>query len=378
MGVRIFDDNYLIPSLISNQYKSSEQAAFPLTNAFNFQRRSRVWRSNGYWNITSSNNTIIFRETTGVDLTATVAVSEYTSTTALYAAIKTALEAVGASTYTISQDATTLKHKFTSNGSGGGGIFEIYWSNASTTMETILGFSSDEDDTGALTYTADALRIHTSEWITWDFGITTLPKAFALIGARNDPIKITPSATITLSANETNVWTSPTYQTTITYDDEVMYVTSSTGLWTEALRYARLDIVDNDNTAGYIEVGALYLGDFFDPTRARVQYPFAGSYVDRSITTFSEGGQSFSDVREKTEVFSISWFGLTVAEKEQIDTMWLSFGTSQPFFVEFDPDTSFYSTVNKSIRYVKFQQEPSYDLVSPANFSCRMTLREEL
>lgn len=378
MGVRIFNDNFIDPNLVSSQTESSEQAAFPVSNAFNFQRRSKVWRSNGYWDITSSNNTIIFRETTGVDLTATVATSGYTSTTALYAAIKTALEAAGASTYTIAQDATTLKHKLTSDGSGGGGIFEIYWSNASTTMDTILGFSSDEDDTGALTYTADALTIHTSEWITWDFGISTLPNAFALIGGRNSPIKISPSATITLSANETNVWTDPTASLSITYDDEVMYSVSSTGLWSEALRYARLEITDTDNTEGYVELGALYLGDFFDPSRGRVQFPFNSVYVDNSVTSFSEGGQTFSDIREKTEVFTIRWFGLTTAERELINTLWLSFGTSQPFFVQFDPEAAFFTTVNKSIRYVKFQGEPTYELVSPGNFSCRMVLREEL
>lgn len=376
MGVRIFDENLL--TLVSNRLNSSEQSAFPLDNAFNFQRRSKVWRSNGYWNITNSNNTIVFRETTGVDLTATVAVAGYTSSSALYAAIKTALESAGASTYTISQDATTLKHKFVSDGSGGGGIFEIYWSNASTTMDEILGFTSDEDDTGALEYIADALTIHTSEFITWDFGISTLPTAFALIGGRNSPIKISPSATITLSGNETNVWTNPTAQISITYNDEVMFSVSETGLWSEALRYARLDLVDTDNTEGYVEIGALYLGNFFDPTRGRAQFPFSGSYVDRSTTTFSEGGQSFSDIREKTEVFNITWFGLTVTEKEEIDTLWLTFGTSLPFFVQFDPDGAFYTSVNQSIRYVKFQQEPSYDLVSPGNYSCRMLFREEL
>ncbi len=378
MGVRILWDNFLDTNLVSSQTESSEQTAFPADNLFNFQRRSKVWRSNGYFEITSSNNGIVFRETTAVDLTATVAAANYTSASALYTAIKTALEAAGASTYTVAQDSTTLKHKITSDGGGGGGIFEIDWTHASSTMASVLGFNTDEEDTGALTYTADSLKVHTSEWIKWDFGISTLPNAFCLIGARNSPMKITPSATIKLQGNETDEWSSPSTDTTLTYQDDVIFTVSSTGLWSEALRYARLYIEDKDNTAGYVEIGSLFLGDYFEAARGAAQYPFQGQYVDRSITSFSEGGQTFSDVRDKAEVFSITWFGLNIADKESIDTLWLELGTSNPFFVQFDPDTNFSSSGNNMIRYVKFQSPPSYELVSPANFSCKMTLREEI
>lgn len=378
MSVRLFGDNFLDPDFVSSQTQSSEQAAFPASNLFNFQRRSKVWRSNGYWEITSSNNGIVFRETTAVDLTASVAAATYTSSSSLFTAIKTALEAAGASTYTITADTTTLKTKFASDGGGGGGIFEIDWTHASSTMASILGFNTTEEDTGALSYVADSLKIHTGEWITWDFGISTQPKAFFLIGDRNSPIKITPSSTIKLQANETNIWSSPTEDNTLTYDDTLISSVNTSGLWTNgALRYARLDFEDTDNAAGYVQIGSLYLGDLFTPTRGRVQYPFTGAYVDRSITSFSEGGQSFSDIREKTEVFTITWFGLTIADREEIDTLWDTLGKSNPFFIQFDSESAF-STDVEMTRYVKFQQEPTYDLVSPTNFACRMILREEL
>lgn len=376
MGVRILHNNFLDTSLVSHQTQSSEQTAFPVSNVFNFQRRSKVWRSNGYWEITSANNTIIFRETLAVNLTATVAVGEYTSSTTLYAAIKTALEAIGDSTYTVSTDTTTLKVKIVSNGSGGGGVFQIDW--ITSTMGSTLGYATTEEDTGALTYIADQLKIHTSEWIKWDFGISTLPKAFCLIGARNSPIKISPSATIKLQGNETDIWTSPSSEITLDYQDDVIYSINEAGLWDEALRYARLLIQDQDNPQGYVQIGSLFLGDYFDAIRGRVQYPFSGIYIDSSLTTFSEGGQSFSDIRQKTEVFSISWFGLTIADRENIDDLWDNLGTSNSFFMQFDPDTAFSSSGNKLIRYVKFQNAPSYDLVSPGNFACKMVLREEL
>lgn len=379
MSVRIFNNNVLDVDFIANQVFSSEQSAFPASNALNFQRRSKVWRTNGHWEITSSNNTIIFRESTGVDLTATVAVADYTSTSALFTAIKNAMEFVGSSTYTIANDSTTLKIQFTSNGSGGGGIFEIDWTSSS--MASVLGFNTSEEDTGALVYLADELKIHTDEYIQFDFGISTLPTAFALIGARNSPIKITPSATIKLQGNETNTWTSPTSDLSVDYDDEVFCAVSTSGLWSEALRYARLQIIDQANVNGFVEIGALFLGTFFEGTRGKAQFPFRGEHVDRSKRVISEGGQTFSDLREKTERFTIDWFGLTVSEKEEIDDLFLQLGTSQPFFVQFDGSTdplAFSGRKEKYIRYVKFERAPSYELVSPGNFACSMAFLEEL
>jgi len=370
--------NYLDLDLISNLSVSSEQAAFPVVNALNLNRRSKVWRSNGFWNITSSNNIIIFRETVAVDKTATITVGTYASSTALYTAIKAALEVNGDSTYTVTSDTTTLKVKIVSNGAGGGGIFQIAWPTSS--MAEILGFSTTEEDTGALTYVADELRISTGEFIQFDFGISTLPTAFILIGPRNRPIRITPSATIKLQGNETSVWTPGSVNTEITldYDSSVIASISSTGLWPEALRYARLSIEDLSNPEGFVEVGALFLGIFFESTRGQVQYPLQSQYEDNSRVSFSEGGQTFSDIREKSETFSIGWSGLTVAEKEEIDDVWDTLGIANPFFVQFDPSLVFSSAASKMIRYVKFVRPPAYRLISPGNYEATMELREEL
>lgn len=373
MSVRIYDENF---SDLATITASSEQTAFPLTNAFNAQRRSKVWRTNGYWQVTSSNNSIVFNEG-GSDLTATIAAADYTSSTSFFAAIKTALEDVGAGTYTVSADATNLKIVISKTS---GGTFSILWSDAGSTAADLLGYDDTSDDTGWLEYTADELKINTSEWVQWDFGVSSNPSAFALIGSRNQSIQISPSASITLYGNETNNWSSPSATLSLAYDDNAIYSSNPDGLWGDgnAYRYARLEIIDPSNANGFVQVGALFLGDMFNPTRGRVQFPFSGQYVDLSTTSFSEGGQSFSDVRPKSEVFTISWLGLTVSEKVELDALFQSFGTSRPFFVEFDSTASFFQTANDSVRYVKFQNSPSYQLVSPGNFSCSMTLREEL
>ena len=201
--VRIMDYNFLDTDLIANEYASSEQTAFPASNIYNAQRRSKVWRSNGYWNIASSENSLIFRETSGVSLTATITAGEYFSDASFFAEIKSQMEALGGSTYTIERDSTTNKIKFTSDGAGGTGIFELYWSiNAATqAFAQTIGFYELVNLTSALTYTADYLRICTEEWIKWDFGLSSNPTAFILIGKRNDPIAINPASTIFHTSN---------------------------------------------------------------------------------------------------------------------------------------------------------------------------------
>jgi hypothetical protein len=209
-------------------------------------------------------------------------------------------------------------------------------------------------------------------------GISSNPKALAIIGPRNLPIKISPSAIITLQGNETNVWTSPSYEQELTYNDEVILLTSDAGLHTEALRYWRLEIVDRDIPNYFFEIGSIYLGNFYTPTRGAVQFPLSSAPVDRSTTIFSESGQTFSDIREKAQTFDLDWSALTSPEMEELLEVFDDFGTSLPFFIQLDPIGVFSSSENYYTRYVKFESEPRYRLTSPNFFETSWNLREEL
>lgn len=372
-GVRLMTTNYIDLDLLTFTDFSSEQAAFPVTNAYNLQRRSKVWRSNGYFRVTSSNNIIIFNEGGG-DFTATIAVGEYASASALATAIDTAFTtAPGASgSYTVAHN-SNFKFVITKSA----GTFNIKWAHASTTAEDLLGFAA-VNDTGALSYMSDFVRIHSEEFVLWDFGIETLPDAFFLIGPRNRPIRISPSATIKLQGNITNNFNNPDYETTLTYDDEVMGLTSDEGLHTQALRYWRLQIIDRDNPLGFVEVGSFFLGTFFNPDRGRVVFPFSSSFVDRSTTVFSEGGQTYNDIREQTQTFQIQWKGLKKEDIEDMKQIFENLGISTPFFVVFDNDQAFSTELPRMTRYCKFDSPPTYNLETPNNFSMNMVLREEL
>lgn len=99
----------------------------------------------------SVNDRITFRETTGVDIVATLAPGKYTWQGLAYA-LKRALEAEGASAYTARYRYSNRTLTLTSDGAGGGGICELRVGGARDILPT-LGFTATA--TGALAYTSD-------------------------------------------------------------------------------------------------------------------------------------------------------------------------------------------------------------------------------
>lgn len=370
----LFDAN-----LYANLLESSEQASFPATNVLARIRRSKVWRTNGYYNVTSSNNTLIFRDVSGgSDKTATIAVGEYTSTTTFMAAVDSALEAAGSANYTVTQN-SNFKFVLASDLSGGATHFELRFAHASNTCEDLLGFD-DVHYTGASSYTADFIRISTGERLTVDLGIDHNPTDFAMTGPRNSPLKLSPTGTFKLQGSSTNAWTSPEYSATLTYDDEVIVSLSETGLHTGPLRYWSVSFEDLANPYGYIELGSIFLGDSFpaSTSRGKAQFPLQINEIDRSTTALSEGGQSLSDVLEQSSRINVDWFGFTKEEKEELEDVFDRYGTAHPFFIALDPDSVFGSSASRNVKYVKFSDEPSITLVSPNNFKATTVFQEEL
>jgi hypothetical protein len=294
------------------------------------------------------------------------------------AAVDAAFEAIGAANYTVTQNAN-LKFVITSDLSGGASAFQLRWTHAnSAAMAALMGFDTATNDTGASSYVSDLVRLHSEEFILWDLGISSNPDSFVMIGPRNSPIKLTPSAVIKLEGNETNNFSTPSYSTTLTYDDEAIIKLSDSGLHTGGLRYWRLSITDKENAYGYVEVGAFFLGEYYSPTTGRVQFPLDSSFIDRSTNVFSEGGQSFSDIREQSQEFSVEWFGLTKTDIEDITEIFRDYGIAKPFFVSMDTAAVYSSLANRRLKFVKFASEPSYTLEAPNIFRMDMKFREEL
>jgi hypothetical protein len=378
-NVMVLKRNYMDPDVYVGMTYSSQVSVAPASNLSYKQRRSKVWRSAGFWEITSANRAIVFRKAAGVDLTANIAVGTYTSDSTFLTAVKSALDTAAAGpTFTVSRDATSKKIQITSNGSGGT-IFQLMCSNAGFTAAALLGFDTTGDLTGSLSYTADALRIHTSEWIRLDLGTASLPRICALLGQRNSPIKVSESAVVKLQASHTDAWSAPAWETTITHDDEGLVAVAADGLGAGvAYRYWRIEIADPSNTNGYIELSKFFLGEAIVPSQGAVQFPLDGQVVDLSSTTYSENGVAQTEVRQQTEALSFTWNFLTVDEFEEMRNFVRDVGTAYPWLIVMDAQLAYSSSLAKMTRLVRFPDGPRWTLPRAQRLGWTWSVREEV
>ena len=373
----VLDTPLTDPDVVANAYYSSQKSAYPVSNLYDLERRRKMWRTDGYWDLTGA-VTIVFQESAGVNITATLAATEYTTDATFLAAIKTALEAAGVGTYTVERDTTTGRIKITQSVAGGATVFRLMWT-AATGLGAIMGFDTSADDTGALTYTADLLRIHTSEWLEWDLGIPSNPSALVALGDRDTPIPISPNATVKLQANHTRNWSSPAVDLTITHRDNILAYLAADGIagdGSPGYRYWRLVITDNDNPNLYVSLGVVFLGRHVEVSRGCPEFPLELQARDYSERQETESGQRISGFRQQTDVFPLNWAVLDTETKEALQDVWTFYGTHSAFIVSMDPDDVFSTDGYTQVKLVTFENEPVARLVSPGNWSYAWQLRE--
>lgn len=375
--VGVCNANYI--DVAAYVFEGSENAIYPAENAFNLNKRKKVYRTGGYWDLRFVDTTIVFRESVGVDLTATIVAAEYSDTATFLLAIEAALEAAGASNYSVTL-AGSGKITIASDGAGGGGILQLMWTDsASADMADILGFDTASNSTGALSYVADILRIHTNEQIIFDLGFPSNPKAFVAVGERNLPLKISPNAVVKIQGNHTNTFTTPAVDLTVNYEDFALARWDVDGLGgVNSYRYWRFYIEDKSNVRQYLEFNAIYLGDMHDATRGCVVFPLETNKIDNSQIIFSEHGQAFAREIPKSQIVRLGWEVLTKDEVESLNEHWENVGLTQSFFVILDLQEAFTTQKEKSVMLVKFDSEISTRLVSPNNFQMAWQLREQL
>ena len=377
----IFDKVHTDPDLVNNSWVSSEKTLYPVTNLYDLNQRRKVWRSDGYWLVESGSNTIVFQESVGVDLTATISAGEYTTTALFLAAIKTALEAVGAATYTVVQDTTTGRIKITSNLGGGATVFRLRWTQAAAFGQQI-GFEATADQTGADNYMAENLKIHSFEALEWDLGIPTNPTFFCAIGDRNAPLKISPNAVVKLQAAHTRSWTTPPLSLTLTYRTGILAAWDEDGLAGSGFggyRFWRLLIEDEANPNLYVELGCAGLFTHSPITRGCPTFPFEPGMVSRDLVDESEDGAEFSAPRAQSQEIPLNWAGLDTATKEGLDSIWEQMGRHTAFMVFLDPDNVLSSDgLGKMVKLVKFLDPPAPRRSNAAQWEYAWRLREQV
>ena len=377
MATRILYENYLVEELLTGYVVSSEAVGFDKENIFTDKRRSKTWRSGVFFAIDATNNNLEFYdEVIGDVLIAYVPPGEYTTLASLAAALQTQMNIAGGANYTV-EILMSGRIRISSDLSVG----DEFRIGVDSTLKTTLGFINSDltPDAGGV-YEAANLPTYPSQYLRFDLGIASRPNALVMIGKRNEPVQISPTAIVTFQGNETDVWTSPSFSLVVPVNDRAILAFSpaEVGFHTGALRYWRILIADQSNVKNYVEVSTVFLGRYFEPSRGKVQIPWSSRYVDNSRTTYSENGNSFSDIRQQTDTFGMDWFGLTISEKEKMDYIFSKYGTGRPFFVALDPMAAMSSNQSYYLRYIKLSTEPSVRLESPGVFSIGMDCREEI
>lgn len=325
MNILFSAENYADDATLT---QSSEHPSFP---AVNVQHRWFVkpWRSKygegsgwGQFRIASGSNLKIWFDEGGAELEGTLVTGDYDADT-LCTAIKTAMEAAGALTYTVTYDDST--NLFTIAASGN---FSLHLSKESASIWQSIGYTTGIDTASAASHTADSIRIHTQEELKFNFGAYTymrfvMIKNHNLQSTANIRIRYYSDAYITLQDTDILTW--------------------NPGIIAAVLNqnypYALLYISDPDNPDLYVEIGRVWIGSSFTP--------FIGFSMERnatpqdpSVVSESENGQTATIQRTKFSAWDYTFEGVKPLDKPYFDEMFEAVGTSKALVICERPDES--------------------------------------
>lgn len=324
---------------------SSQHSSFPATNS-RHRWHTRSWRSrygvaSGWGNFVitaGTNDRIDFEETIATPLVATLTAGTYDADT-LATEIKTRLDAAGASTYTVTYSDSTNKFTITSDGLGGGGIFTLLWNSGANKARSVagtIGFDDSADDNGALTYTADRMRIHSEEWLKNNLGSAQNVQAF-VIRQHN----FSSTATVRIQGNNADAWGAPAVNVSLTLNADIMiYFWSSV----QSQQWWRIYITDVDNSDGYVEIGRSFLGTYFQ-TAVNFKRDYRRRLVDPTDVIISDGGQLSSNEKTKYQTLALTFEYLSNTDLATLESIWQSRGMHRDFFFCRDADNMLTTTI---------------------------------
>lgn len=179
----------------------------------------------------------------------------------------------------------------------------------------------------------------TDEWLKIN---GTLTPQSAYIAGTN----LTSSAIVKIQGNDSDVWTSPTVDITLTLGENEIW--STTAEMTEQ-DYWRFSIVDTTNPVAYLTVGRAWIGPLLSVRGPYIS--FKENQVDTSATTLSISGQVYGDVGYRFKSYSLTYPWWNATEKTNIETFSLAVHKSQPIFISFGNIGPIYSILTNDIDF---------------------------
>jgi len=159
-----------------------------------------------------------------------------------------------------------------------------------------------------------------SENIVFDFGAATSCTDIIILGHN-----FTAGATITIQANATNVWTSPSYSQVLTVADDIAYTFAAA----QNYRYWRLTIADASNPDTYIQIAYVFIGN---------SIAFPAMSPDQKVPRYSSAdfdysvsGQLYGSKKIQWRGASVTFSMITDTQKKAIETMFGVVDKVSPF-----------------------------------------------
>lgn len=223
--------------------------------------------------------------------------------------------------------------------------FRILYNPASDLASATISSSSDgtsnTDDNAVDNRLGKVWRTDsdTLEWIKWDLVVS---RAVNCVGIFNH--NLTSSATVTFEGNATDVWTSPTVDETLTVAtnaDSVVIPRICHFFTSDTLRYWRLLIDDPTNPDGYIQIGRIMFGTYYETTRdmsddfrVEVLDPSTGDRNPGEVPILDEDedAQKFRRIRTSFEIISQT-------ESDKWGAIFDKIGQSRPAMISWTPAT---------------------------------------
>lgn len=136
-----------------------------------------------------------------------------------------------------------------------------------------------------------------------------------------------------------------------------------------------IEISDTTNSSGYIEVGRIVIGNYWEPTY-NSDYGLSLNYEDRSSHNRNDGGDLMTDIqtRSKTITFSLSQFN--ASDREKLMKIYRSNGTSTPVYISFFPEDTDKNLEQDYQIYGKFDNLPPMALQWIDRYSVSLTIKE--
>jgi hypothetical protein len=290
---------------------SSESSAFPVSWVRD-PLRSRAWRSRLGWNIvTGFNDTLVLREG-GVVHAVTLPPGNHVTGQGLAAAVTAAIAGTSglANTYSASYSG-----RFSIQRETGAAPFDLVFSDPSSNLHVDLGFLS-QDHTGSDVYQAERAALHSREYLAVDLGVEREIACAAVVG------HLKGGSTTLLLADGSRITLLPSADDTLRL---AFFAPRS-------VQSLRVLVDDIENEAGFSQVGVVFLGTFFEPSRAP-QVGYRDGREDLSTIVRADQGAYFQSRKPTLRRWELDFGRLKTSDKAGLDEMAEKLGTGRPFFV---------------------------------------------